>query len=236
VECINRAGTRIIVSEGFETVTMWDTETGSELLRFQLNSGCSVMACCFTHDDCKVAIVSHTLSEKNCAIDVWEVAPRLGFLMFSRNVKSRGLVRQVTSSFSSQMIAVVAGGKVVIVDLSVGSHLLVSVTAEYWNSICFGCDDSCIVALSLEDGSQVVGVYRIADSVTLYRVPLQLLADVGSILVAASSKLYLNILDVHMRSIVYVFDYATGATLQQSIVYKYPVAKLYVAEPEMILM
>jgi hypothetical protein len=69
VLCINRAGTRIIVSE-YSNAAMLDIETGSELLQFQFSSGCSVMACCFTHDDSKVAIVSHIPSVKNCAIDI----------------------------------------------------------------------------------------------------------------------------------------------------------------------
>jgi outer membrane protein assembly factor BamB len=157
--------------------------------------------------------------------------------MFSRNVKSLGLVRQVTSSFNSQMIAVVAGGKIVIVDLSAVSHSLLSVTAAFWNSTCFGCEDSCIVALSWDDGSQAVGAYRIADSVTLFRVPLRFdEIDSGGLLFATASKIYLTVQDGDLRNIVYVFDYATGVQLQQSIVYDYPVAQLYVQEPEMILM
>jgi hypothetical protein len=237
VLCINRAGTRIIVAQGYPNPVMLDTETGSELLRFQLNSGSSVMACCFTHDNSKVAIVSHTLSVKNYAVDIWEVAPWLGLLMFSRNVISPGPIWQVTSSFNSQMIAFVAGGKIVVMELSMGSHLLLSVTAEVWYGICFGCDDSCIVAVGLDGGSKSLGVYRIADSVALFRVPLQFSTDIiWGELFAISSKIYLAVRDTGMRSTVSVLDYATGATLQQSIVYKYPVAQLYVPEPEMILM
>jgi hypothetical protein len=236
--CINHAGTRIIVSsEGCEHCTMLDMVSGSEMFRFQLNSMYAHDACCFTHDDSKVAIVSHTRSGTNFAIDIWEVALRLGLQMFSRNVKSLGLVKQVISSFNSQMIAVVDGGKVVIVDLSAGSHSLLSGTVEYWYRICFACDDSCIVALSMYDGSQSVGVYRIVDSVTLFHIPLRLhITDIGVILFATSSKIYLTVREGGARSIVYAFDYATGAMLQQSSFYEYPLAQLYVPEPKMILM
>jgi hypothetical protein len=237
VRCINHVGTRIIVSEGFETLAMLDLDTGSELLRFRLTSVCAIIGCCFTHDDSKVAIVRHIQSVTDFAIDVWEVAPRLGFQIFSRNVKSPALIGPPTSSCSNEMFAVATDREIFVGDLISAKYALLSVTADFWYSICFGCDDSCIVALSLEGGSRGLGVYRIADSVTLFRVSLQFCrADAGRILFATSSKIYLTVLEGDNRSIVYVFDYATGAKLQQSGVYKYPRTQLYVAEPEMILM
>jgi hypothetical protein len=237
VHCFNHGGTRIIVSKGSEHFMMLDMDSGSELFRFQLNLIYAQIACCFTHDDSKVAIVSHPLSGTNFAVDIWEVAPRLGLQMFSRNVKSPGLIRKVTSSFNSQMIAIAAGGNIVIMDLSSANHSLLSETSEPWYRICFGCDDSCIVALSLDGGSKSLGVYRIADSVALFRIPLRFcIAVFGGTLFASASKIYLTVLDGDLRSIVYVFDYTTGAKLQQSSVYDYPIAQLFVREPVMILM
>jgi hypothetical protein len=240
VQCINHAGTRIIVSEEFESLTMLDMEAGTELLRFQLSSECTVIACCFTHDDSKVAIVSRTLCLTEFAIDVWEVAPTVGLLMFSTKGKSPALISQVISSFNSQILAVLVVRGISLVDSSTGNHSLLSVTAESWYSICFGCDDSCNVALSFDDCSISLGVYRIADCITLFRVPVQFRvpcrADIGRILFATSSKIYLTVLERHRRSMLYVFDFATGAKLQQSGAYEYPVARLYVPEPQMILM
>jgi WD40 repeat protein len=234
--CINRVGTRIIVTEQLNPAMM-DLEARSELLRFQLSSGCVVVACCFTRDGSKVAVVSSLPSVTNFAFDVWEGAPTLGLPIFSRNVKSPELIRLPTSSFNSQMIAVVAGGKIVVMDLSADSHLLLPMTAVFWYSICFGCDDNCIVALRSGGGTEALGVYRISDSVTLFRVPLKFNgADIGRKLFATSSKIYLAVGEGGTHSIVCVFDYATGAKLQQSSVYKYPRAQLYVPEPEMILM
>jgi WD40 repeat protein len=237
VRCINHGGTRSIVSEGYEQLTMLDIEAGSELVRFQLSSGRAIVGCCFTHDDNKVALVRHTLRVTDFTIDIWEVAPRLGLQIFSQNVKSPALIRPPTSSCNNKMFAVATDREIFVVDLSAGSHLLLSVTAEFWYSICFGCDDSCIVALGLDGGSRSLGVYRIADSVTLFRISLRFRTTVfGGIIFATASKIYLTVLDGDLRSIVYVFDYTTGAKLQQSSVYDYPIAQLFVREPVMILM
>jgi hypothetical protein len=237
VRCINHAGTRITVSEGSEYYRIWDMDSGSELFRFQLNAMYSSMACCFARDDSKVAIVGHTLGGTNIVIDIWEVAPRLGHQMFSTNVKSSGLICQVTSSCNNKVFAMATYHDIFVVDLSSANVSKLLVTAEFWYGICFGCDDSCIVTLSLDDGSQALGVYRIADSVTLFRVPVQFYrANFGRILVAVSSKIYLIVREGGPRRTVCVFDYATGAKLQQSSVFKYPLAQLYVPEPEMILM
>jgi WD40 repeat protein len=172
VRCINHAGTRIIVSEGSEYYRIWDMDSGSELFRFQLNAMYSSMACCFARDDSKVAIVGHTLGGTNIVIDIWEVAPRLGHQMFSTNVKSSSLICQVTSSCNNKVFAMATYHDIFVVDLSSANVSKLLVTAEFWYGICFGCDDCCIVALSF-CGSQALGVYRIADSVTLFRVPVQ---------------------------------------------------------------
>jgi hypothetical protein len=110
---------------------MRDTYTGSELRRYHSNSGCAAVACCFTHDDSKVAIVSMSLSAKSFAIDVWEVALTLSLSpVFSTCSKLSAVVTQVTSSFDEQMLDVAAGCKIVIVDLRLGSHSLLSVTTK----------------------------------------------------------------------------------------------------------
>jgi hypothetical protein len=147
-----------------------------------------------------------------------------------------GAMPEQTSSSNNTLFAMATDREIFVVDSSLGTHSLLSVTAEFWYGICFGCDDSCIIALCVDGGSKDVGVYRIADSVTMFRASLQFLTvGSGRILFAAASKIYLTVLEGHKRNIVYVFDYATGAR-QQSNVYVYPVAQLYVPDPVMLLM
>jgi hypothetical protein len=239
VQCINQAGTRMIVSEGWKHCTMFDMDIGSKLFRFQLNSMYAHDACCFTHDDSKVAVACIMLNTEHFALGVWEVAPTSNLLnTLSVDLKSPLGDPRIASSFNSQMLAVAFVSEIIIVDLSSGGHSVLPVATKAWCSICFGCDDSCVVTLCRGGCcGALVAVYRIADGGTVFHVPLRTYrAEFGCLLCSNASKIFLAVGDDDFATVAYVFDYATGTLLQQSSGYDHYVARMYVPEPVMILM
>jgi hypothetical protein len=235
VHCIDRTGTRIIVSQGYNDAAMLDMETGSKLFQLHLNPWWLWTAFHFTRDDSRVAIASR-LPNSDLVLAVWE-APAIIFLhTVTEDLIVPTHVKQVTSSVNNEMFAIATSRDIVMVDMITDISSVLSVPTNCWYSLCFGCDDTCIVAVGWDVITTHLGVFRIVDSAIRFWVPLPFAVMTEGSLCATASKIYLTGTEDGSRNIAYVFDYATGATLQQSSAYDYPIARMYVPEPLMILM
>jgi WD40 repeat protein len=237
---VSRAGTRLLAILS-TTIMMWDLDSGRELIRcYARYTFGEPDACCFTTDDTKAIVVCKSLDEDNnkkCRLVVFDVGEPQSARSLSEDLKLPAKVGQIVSSFSSQMLAVASHTEIVLVDLRTETSVSLGATARSWYSICFGYDDMCIVALGFHDDGAHLSAYRINDGSTVFRVPMDFKSAYYSAVLkcSPSTHIFVSVRDADGRTTVRMLD-GEGAVLQQSDVYNYIVADLYLSDPVAILL
>jgi WD40 repeat protein len=236
--CVNNAGSRLITKDNKSAMTMWDLDTGSELDKFQLGSFGTPTICCFTTDDSKVIVIVRSPATENtyAVVDVVELKSAR---TVSKDLELSATARQVVSSFNSQMFAVVTCKEIVVVDLNKENISCRLIAEQEWLCVCFGYDDVCIVALGQHHDGTYIDVYRIADDVAVFRIPWNFKFPYAwAMQCYPSPYIFLATMDADGHT-VYVFDYTTGAKLQQSDVYHHRTVhtvRMLVPQPTTILL
>jgi WD40 repeat protein len=229
--CVNTVGSRLITEDSRYAITMWDLDTGSELEEFQLSSLGTPITYRFTTDDSKAIVTVRSPANENTYAVIDVVARTvLKYLDMSATIS------EVVSSFNSQMLAVVTSKEIVVVDLNKENISCRMVAEQQWLCVCFGYDDVCIVALGRHHDGAYIDVYRIADGVAVFRIPWNFKFPYAWAMQCSPSPcIFVTTMDADGHT-VYVFDYTTGAKLQQSDVYHHCTVRMFVPQPTTILL